>query len=262
MTVSEDRIYSVAICKGAALLDETEKLAEFWRKGETPHAFADRAQKEGPLGNATAYRSKDIVRRVFIPRFLKPNDRPARVMKAVLETRLNPSVFRELVFLFAARNDPLVRDFAVKEFWPNVRRGFGKMDVDSVLSFFSEAVMDGKIEKPWSEQVSKKVARGILGLFRDIGFLRNGPYNSKEIVDYRITDKSIAIISYLIREEGYSDAALVEHSDWSLFGLDRQSLIGRMQLIHEEEGLLIQHAGEVVSIYWKLKSLDHFLKQI
>jgi hypothetical protein len=254
---SEGR-YSVAICKGAALLDDTEKLLEQWSPEEPTSEFAKRVQKEGVLGNATAYRANDIIRRVFIPRFLKPDNRPAKVMKAVLAARMPPSVFRELVLLFAARNDPLIRDYIVSEFWPAVRRGRQKMDVESVLSFFSEAIIDGRIETPWSEKVSKKTARGILGLLRDVGFARDSSRGRKDLVDYRLSDESLLIIAYLLHDEGNTDVSLVGHQDWALFGLDRQSLLARMQLIDEEQGLLLQQAGSVVSINWKLKSLDHF----
>ena len=253
-------IYTIAICKGAALLHETEKLLEQWRPGEPTNQFAKRVQKEGILGNATAYRAKDIIRRVFIPRFLKPDDRPARIMKAVLEARMKPSVFRELVLLFAARNDPLIRDFVVREFWPAVRRGRLKMDINSVLSFFSEAIVDGKIKKPWSEQVSKKVARGLLGLIRDIGFARNASRGTKELIDYRLSDEGLIIIARILHEQGVTDTLIAEHQDWHLFGLDRQALLGRMHLIDEQQGLLLQHAGSIVSINWKIKSLNQYLR--
>lgn len=257
--MTPDGKYSVAICKGAALLNETEKLLEQWHPEEPAAQFANRVQKKGVLGNATAYRANDVIRRVFIPRFLKPDDRPARVMKAVLAARLRPSVFRELVLLFAARNDRLIRDFVVLEFWPTVRRGRLKMSVESVLSFFSEAVIDGRIEKPWSEEVSKKTARSILGLLRDIGLARDSSRGQKDLVDHRLSDESLLIIAYLLHDEGKTNVSLVEHRDWALFGFDRQSLLARMQLIDEEQGLLLQQAGSIVSINWKMKSLNDFL---
>lgn len=256
------RKYSVAICKGAALLHETTVLLEQWHPGEPADAFAKRVHHGGVLGNATAYRANDIVRRVFIPRFLRPDDRPARILKAVLGSPLKPSVFRELVFLYAARNDRLIRDVVVREFWPALRRGRILMNVESVLSFFSEAVMDGRIKTPWSQQVGKKVARGLLGFLRDMGFLRATARNARELVDYRLSDEGMILMARILHEEGSTNSSLTGHNDWLLFGFDRPTLLGRMQLLDQDTGLLVQHAGSVVSMNWRVNSAEELIAHL
>lgn len=73
--MAERKTYSVAISKGAALLEETRMLAENLRPGESVSAFSKRVQENGILGNVTAYRTRDIVHRVFAPRYMKPLSR-------------------------------------------------------------------------------------------------------------------------------------------------------------------------------------------
>jgi len=119
----EGRRYTIAICKGAALLEETRTLLTHWQFGEPADAFAKRVEQQGLLGKATACRMQDIVRRVFIPRYLRPDNRPAKVTKMVLESNLRPQVFKELVLLYSARQDFLLQDFVLCEFWPSVRQG-------------------------------------------------------------------------------------------------------------------------------------------
>lgn len=251
--------YSIAICKGAALLNETAVLLNHWRPGESADIFAKRVLHEGVLDHSTAYRTNDIVRRVFVPRFLRPNDPPARILKNVLESHLNPSLFRELVLFYAARNDRLIRDFVVRLFWPFLRRGGIFINVETVLTFFSEAVFDGRIEKPWSEQVSIKVARGLLGFLRDIGFIREDAPSSRVMIDYRISDEGISLIARILHEEGYTDSSLINHDDWLLFGLDRPMMLERMHLLGEDSGILFQQAGSVVSINWQVNSIDDLI---
>lgn len=82
------RKYSTAISKGAGMIEETRRLLEQWRPDEALDDFTRRVQTEGLLGNATAYRTRDVVRRVFAPRFLRPSDKPARILQEEIAARL------------------------------------------------------------------------------------------------------------------------------------------------------------------------------
>src|SRR6266540_1950284 len=146
MHKDEQRQYTTAISKGAGMIGETRRLLQHWHSGESLDDFTRRVQQEGVLGNSTAYRTRDAVTRVFAPRFLKPTDKPARILQKVLSSGLPGRTFTELLFVFAARQDPLVRDFTVREYWPAVRRGRLVMDTDSVVSFLSEAHYDGRLD--------------------------------------------------------------------------------------------------------------------
>lgn len=254
--MSGDEKYTIAICKGAALLEETRTLLNHWNPDERIDDFAKRVQEEGILGNATAYRTRDIVRRVFMPRYLRPTDQPAKILKAVLNSDMPPSVFRELVLLYAARNDRLINDYVIREFWPAFRRGRRYLDVPTVLAFFSEATADGYIERLWSEQVSKKVARGLLGFLRDIGFLREPRRGVREVMDYRLSDEGLVLIARELHEQGFHDASLCGHPNWQLFGMNENDVISRMHLLSEDHGFLLQRAGSVVAINWQVSSIN------
>jgi hypothetical protein len=258
--VANERKYTIAICKGAALLEETRTLLDHWSPDESLDSFAARVQDKGILGNATAYRVRDIVRRVFAPRFLKPSTQPAVILKSILEHHLPFSAFREMVFLSAARNDTLIYDFTTTEFWPSVRRGRAFLDVETVLSFFSAAVANGLIEKPWSEQVSKKVARGLLGLLRDIGFMRDSVRSRKDILPYRMSDEGLLILAKELHDAGLNNASLCAHPDWGLFGMSQSVLLERLQLFDESRGLIFQRAGSVVAINWTVASVEALIQ--
>lgn len=251
--------YTMAISKGAGLIDQTRQLARFWKLGERSDDFARRAINECALGNDTAYRVRDILHRVFIPRFMRPNDMPARILKAVAENPMPAATFNELVFLFACRKDPLIHDYTVKEFWPAVRRGRTSLAADEVLSFFSGALVDGMIEKAWSEKTAIKIARGVLGILRDVGFLREDKRHSKEIVRYRITESGLAIIARMMHDEGMSDSSISSHPDWSLFGLSRAEVLDRLDELGETKGILVQRAGTVVHITWSPKTIEELV---
>lgn len=254
-----NRQYSVAISKGAGRVEDTRRLLEHWNPGESLKVFTQRVQENGLLGNATAYRTQDLVRRVFAVRFLKPTDKPARILKKILASGLPSRVFTELLFVFAARKDLLVYDFTIREYWPAVRRGKTILDTTLMLSFLTEAHYDGRLEREWSEKVSVRVARGVLGLLKDIGFLREVVRGRREIVDYRLSDEGVAIIARELNEAGVTDSSLCNHPDWGLFGMRPSEVMEVLDGIGEHRGLIVQSAGSVVNFTWVVKSMEELI---
>lgn len=259
MPAHQERKYTTAISKGTAMVNETRSLLLSWKPGEDFDAFARRVQSEGILGSATAYRTQDAVRRVFAPRFLRPTDSAARVLKHVLESGLPGRVFTELLFLYAARNDSLIYDFTSREFWPAVRRGRTAIDTDTVLAFLSEAHMDGRLESRWSHNVAVRIARCLLAMLRDVGFLRETNRGRREIVEYRMSDEGVAILARELHESGITDAALCSHPDWELFGMRGSEVLDRLDAIGEHRGLIVQRAGSVVRLTWFAGSIEELI---
>jgi Putative inner membrane protein (DUF1819) len=261
MTMDKDvkRKYSVAISKGAGLIEETRCLLEHWRPGEPLDGFTCRVQEEGLLGNSTAYRTRDIVRRVFAPRYLRPSDKPARILKRMLSSGLSGRIFTELLFVFTARQDPLVYDFTIREYWPAVRRGRAVLDTAPMLFFLSEAHENGRLDNQWSEKVSVRIARCVLGLLRDIGFLREVVRGRREIVNYRLTDEGAAILARELNESGVTDSSLCNHPDWGLFGMTPSAVVERLDGLGEHRGVIVQRAGSVVHFTWVTKSIAELI---
>ena len=253
------RQYTTAISKGAGMIEETRRLLEYWAPGEPLDEFTRRVQDEGLLGNATAYRTRDVVRRVFAPRYLKPTDKPARILQQVLSSGLPGRVFTELLFIFTARQDPLVYDFTIREYWVAARRRRNIMGTDPVLSFLSEAHYDGRLENQWSESVSVRIARCVLGLLRDVGFLREVTRGRREVVDYRMSDEGAALLARELQESGVTDSSLCAHSDWGLFGMTESEVLERLDGLGEYRGVIVQRAGSVVHFTWTVNSAEELI---
>lgn len=257
-----DRGYTIALCKGAALIDETRALVRHWTPGEDVGHFVDRVLRDNLLARATAYRTRDIVRRVFARRFLFPTDIPARHLKILANRKFPPKLFTEVLFLYAARADRLLYDFTGHVFWAACRRGRTVLTTEDVLAFLTEAADRGRIEQPWSPQVQIKIARGVLSTLRDVGFLREAHRGRREIVPYHLSDEGTAYLARELHDEGLSDSAMCEHPDWGLFGLDRGRVLGRLDNLADDFGLLVQRAGSVVRITWKHASIEELIDDL
>lgn len=252
VNTKENTRYTTAISKGAGMIVDMRCLAQAWRPGEDVDSFAKRVQEENILATYTAYRARDIVRRGFAPRFMRPTDRAARLLKLILDNRLPQKTFLEVMFLFSCRADKLLYDYTTEVYWRTANRGRTVLSIEEGMSFLSEAIADGRIPEAWSETVQVKISRGLLGMLRDVGLVRDRgrATREKEIVSYRLSDESAAVMAYELHGAGFSDSAVCEHPDWRLFGLTRDLLVDRLEAIGEQRGLLVQRGGSVVRITW------------
>jgi len=258
-TADKQRKYTTAISKGAGMIEETRRLLDHWCPGELLDDFTGRVQEEGLLGNSTAYRTRDVVRRVFAPRFLRPTDKPARMLQLIPASELPGRVFTELLFLFIARQDFLVYEFTIREYWPAVRRGRNTLDTNTVLSFLSEAQCDGRLDNQWSDKVSVRIARCVLGLLRDVGFLRKAVRGRREIVDYHMSDEGAVLLARELHESGVTDSSLCNHPDWGLFGMTASEVVERLDAFGQHRGLIVQRAGSVVHFTWTVGSMEELI---
>lgn len=183
--------YTIAVCKGSALLEETKTLLRAWRPDESTGEFRERVLREDLLGRMTAYRASDIVRRVFARRYLRPDNRPALFLKRLLEQSQPGQLFSDLCLLYAARNDDLIHDAVTQVYWPALSEGRLTMSVAHVVEFLRQAERDRRMSEPWSEQVKFKVARGVLKAMADFGLLLEVARGKRELVHFHPTDRTI-----------------------------------------------------------------------
>jgi hypothetical protein len=212
--------------------------------------------RDDVLGRATAHRVKDIVHRVFARRFLIPNSAPAEHLKTFIGGDHGGRVFSDICVLYAARNDDLLRDIIVKLYWPALTDGRLELSVEDVVEFIRGAEGEGLMLTPWSEPVKIKVARGLLKALVDFGYLRNVGRRRRETVVYRPTDALVIYLAHDLHFKGSTDAGLVRHPDWELFGLSERAVISEMDRLAGEDWWVIQAAGSVIRITWKYASMQ------
>lgn len=104
------RPYTIAISKGAALVDETIAWLGAWSPGQSADGLARIAAESDVLGKTSAYRVRDIVRRVFAPRYLRPDESAAAHMKRFLDSSQSRQWICDVGLLFSCRADRLLGD--------------------------------------------------------------------------------------------------------------------------------------------------------
>jgi len=253
------RRYSMAIIKGAAPIEEMRALLKLWQPGDDALTFQKHVAEIDIVGKQTARRARDLVKEVFRPRLLTPDDRPARWLKRYSEAGGENQLFKEALFLYEARAEAVLYDFVLMEFWPACVSGTLTFGMDEVLDFLREAALSGRIEKPWSESNHRRVASAIMAALRGFGFLRGDKTGRREIVRYRVSDPMVAYLVHDLHFRDLPDATVVEHPDWGLFGLDRDGTLDRLDALGPNAGLIVQRAGSVVRITWSHQSMESLI---
>jgi Putative inner membrane protein (DUF1819) len=253
--------YSIAICKGSALIDETAALLRSWVPGEPLDEFTERVIAQDVLGKATYQRVRDIVRRVFAPRYLRPTDEPARHMKKLLDAFGRDSI-RDAALLYSSRNDPLLSDATTLIYWKAARAGQIALVPADLTHFFQEAADDGRIPEAWSEQVATKVARGIVGAWVGFGLIDERHKGIHRILPYSPHDRFIVYLAYVLHGTGLSDHGVLHHPDWGLFGFEPRDLIARLHRLSNAGWWETQVGGDVVRITWAYRSMTEVLDAI
>jgi len=189
-------------------------------------------------------------------RFLRPGNKPATLLKRLLKHGQPGQLFSDLCLLYAARSDDLIRGAATRLYWPALSDGRLGLSPAYVVEFLREAERDGRIPEPWSEQVKLKVARGVLKAMTDFGLLRQVGRGKRELVHFHPTDRTIVYLAYDIHFAGSTDAGVVDHRDWALFGLRAADVTSALDRLSGEGWWLAQVAGSVVRVSWKYASME------
>jgi len=141
-------------------------------------------------------------------------------------------------------------------YWPALSEGRLTLAPAHVVEFLRQAERDARIPEAWSEQVKLKAARGVLKAMADFGLLVEVSRGRRELVHFRPADRAIVFLAYDLHFVGSTDAGVVNHQDWALFGLTRRDVASALDRLSGEGWWLAQIAGSVVRITWKHASLE------
>jgi hypothetical protein len=254
------RSYSITgLIKGTASLDELVTLFLHWDEKEPPTLYAKRVQAEGILTKATSKRSEDLVLRVFVPWFLQPNVNGAKILRALAPVTAERQVLQELIFLFKARAEQVLYDYILERFWPAYNDGALYLQPSEIEEFLQFSQESGRVEKSWAKYTQYRLAMGILGALKEVGFIREEKYRLYAYNPIEINPFTVAFLAYELHFASQTDAALVEHPDWRLFGLERARVVERLSELGEQGGLIVQQAGSIVRLTWLYASMDEVI---
>lgn len=254
-------IYTSRAIKATALLEETRALLRAWQPGETSASLRARAREEDLLGKATASRTEDIVEKAFSSRLLVAGDEPAASMRRLLLARGAGPWFSAVLLLQAARADVVLSE-AITDFLPGMaERGREVVDTDDFVRFLEARESEGRMVKPWSATVRRRVAQHVLHMLSDFGLLSSPRRGLRTLLPYRPPDLAIAWLACDLHFGGpagtsppLDDAQLTAHEDWGIYAMPEPAVREALDRLTDLGLWLFQAAGSVVRITWACSS--------
>jgi hypothetical protein len=259
--VTEVVKYISQLAAGLGLIDETQSLLTQWSPGMSTNQLYNAALDSGEFPNVTARRLRNIVAECFAPRYLKPSPQPATWLR-MLSHRVNDRAFNQLLFLYTARANQILKDFVIELYWDRYASGYTELRSTDSREFVSRAALDGKTKTLWSETTVKRQASYLLGICTDYGFLKPLSREARLITPIRLDPIMAIILAYDLHLQGIADNNLIDHSDWKLFGLHAEDVRGELKQLGVHKFWIIQTAADVVSISWAYKTMEEVVDVI
>jgi hypothetical protein len=129
------------------------------------------------------------------------------------------------------------------------------LSVDAVVAFLREADQNGMMAHPWSPEVRKRVARVLLKVLTEFGFLTQRVRGARDIRHSGPTHWPWHIWRWTCISVA-TDAAVTSHPDWQLWVLDEPMVRNHLDELSHIGLWIFQAAGAVVRITWNVSSME------
>jgi hypothetical protein len=261
MTTDSDssQKYTTALCKGQGMIPETLTLLKEWAPGMAAPDLYKIVLECGLIPKATAGRVKDIVSRVFGPRYLSGDAEPAKYLKRLLEAGYGADELSQLLLLYCARTYPELRDFITEIYWPRYAAGAGFLYRQDSDVFFRNAYESGKLPNKWTDESRTKIARYLLAALTDFKLIGPAVKDHRQILSFGIQEFTTLYLVHELHFSGVGDQGLMTHPDWQIFGLESYDVLEEMRAVASRGRFVVQHSGQILRIAWGFKTMEEFL---
>ena len=163
-----------------AYMAETHVLLELWQADMDVTALYQAALQSGRFPTVSARRLRNIVVECFAPRYLINDGLPATALAQAAST-LTTSALTQLLLLYTCRAHPILADFVCDVYWERYSAGHESISNTDAQAFVTQAVRDGKTQRPWSENTINNVASYLTGCCADYGLLERGHKSTRKM---------------------------------------------------------------------------------
>jgi hypothetical protein len=260
--VSAETPYNTNLSKAQGLVPETLELLCLWQPGMTAVELKNRVKETGALDRATDTRVTDVVTRGFAQRYLIDDGRPAGWLKHLLQSGINRSVLRQIIFIYTARHNAIFHDFVTSVYWRKAASKTGEVTKSDTCDFLERAVLTGHIQPRWADSMMERVPRYLLGTLEDFQMIGENRHGRRQATPPTILSETVLFLAYELHFHQLDDSELTEHPDWALFGLMPTDVISLLEREASKGHLQLQNAGQILRIEWNYPDMEHVLNAI
>jgi len=250
--------YTPRLNAGLGIIPETVRLLELWQPDLTPKQLFEIALNVGAFPAMSARRLRNMVLEGFAPRFLVNEAQPARMLKA-LHSHVDSADFCFFLLIYTCRANAILGDFIRTVYWQKYEVGQDHLFKKDAQEFVYRAVADGKTRKRWSESTIHRVSQYLLGACADFGLVGAMHGEGRTMRPVRISSVVATFLAHDLHFSGLGDNAVVQHSDWMLFGLNSNETLTELQRLAKKNYFIVQTGGGTVQFAWKYENIGDFV---
>jgi hypothetical protein len=255
------RYYNTALCKGQGMVSETIRLLQVWEPGMTSLQLSERVRSEGIFAKASAQRVSDIVNRMFVPRYLDHDGKPAIWLRMLVEQKISSDRLLQILLLYTAREHAILYDFIAEVYWPRYSSSSQFVFRDDSVNFIKSAQATGRIPTRWTEGNNVRIGRYILSALYDFKMLGEPQGDRRPILPFNLARSTSVYLVHELHFAGLSDSQILTHTDWSLFGLTARDVLEELRKV-SGHGRFIVQSGDFVRIAWSNQSMEECLDAV
>ena len=248
MSESNGRHYRSNMMKGGALVSESLRLVEEWSPESSLEGFRETVIRDNIIDRATRTRIADILRRIFIPRFLAENVPPIVNLQALLNASQNPEIALKALLYHTALSDDLFYDFVVCHLFDLFEQGRFRLNISDARDFIDAKIEHGEITPAWSENIRNKTGSGILAAARDFGLLEGKL--EKHFLPAHLPFEVFVYVLYHLKDVGVTANRLLHHAHWRMFLLPPAEVERLLLEAHQLGFIRYNAAGNITRIDW------------
>lgn len=239
--------------QGSSLINETLLLLPAYQDGMTRTQFSKYVIENGLMPSCTYRRISNVVEEVFFKRFVERNPSLPKWLSTIRERGLLLEEFRQILMVYCARDIAIYYNFITDALNPLRRNGKKTIDKSETSDYLRELQEQGKI--CWKETVHKKISSSLNTA------LKNFDQVSAKglILEYRPSDFTFLYFLHELHFSGLSDMAIVNDTDWQLFGMSKDEVIARIMDLNIKGGYIAQCSGDILTISWTHKTMEDFI---
>jgi hypothetical protein len=240
--------------EGGALLEEMRQLVRSWNDAQAQE-LEEIAVRSNVLNKTTRARAADILRRVYIPRFVEgPIPNAWKMARYLEDQNALPAIVRPVYYWISAKAEPLIFDFVTEYLLTRIHSARAGVSVEDVLVWLNTK------DCQWSSESALKVARGLLAALRDFGILEGG--TKKRLATRRLPNEAFAYLAFCFHGLGSAGRQLVFHADWQLFLLQIPEVEHEFLEAHQRRLLEYHAAGSTISISFPCRTLEEYARVV
>lgn len=250
--------YTSQLSTGLGMIEETQILMNLWQQGMDSVKLQKIALESGLLPNVSARRLKNIISECFSSRFLHGTPQPAIIIKYI-QRALKAREFEQVLFIYTCRANLILADFIREVYWNAYSAGRDSLSSDEAENFIIRANQDGKMRASWSETTIRRQAGYLTGCCADFKLLENGQKTLRKILPFKLESRLVVLLAYDLHFAGHGDNSILNHPDWSLFGMDRNDVLNEFKRLALKGWFIVQAAGDAVRIGWQYQTREEFM---